>query len=92
MMLPSTTYVMVYVVIIPLGIVGLVHVTRTALLLILVTVLMVGGVDTVKQSHTHIVKYYFIARSGIIHASDVATVAGLLIGPLDTVTACTVQV
>ena len=55
MLLPSTTYMMVYVVIIPLGIVGLVHVTRTALLLIVVIVLMVGGVDTVKQSHTHIV-------------------------------------
>ena len=69
MLLPSTTYMMVYVVIIPLGIVGLVHVTRTALLLIPVTVLMVGGVEAVNNHiHTYIVKYYFIAWSGIIRA------------------------
>ena len=49
MLLPSTTYMMVYVVIIPLGTVGLVHVTRTVLLLIPVTVLMVGGVEAVNN-------------------------------------------
>ena len=48
-LLPSTTYMMVYVVIIPLGIIGLVHVTRTVLLLIPVTVLMVGGVEAVNN-------------------------------------------
>ena len=39
------TYMMVYMVIIPLGIVGLVHVTRTVLLLIVVTVSITGGLE-----------------------------------------------
>ena len=44
------TYLMVYEVIIPLGIVGLVHITRTELLLIAVTELMTGGLGTVDRS------------------------------------------
>ena len=41
------TYLMVYVVIIPLGIAGLVHITRTVLPLMLTTALMTGGLGTV---------------------------------------------
>ena len=50
------TYLMVYVVIIPLGIVGLVHITRTELLLILTTVLMTGGLGTVDSHYIAITK------------------------------------
>ena len=46
-LLLSVTYMMVYMVIIPLGIVGLVHVTRTELLLIAVIVSMTGGLGAV---------------------------------------------
>ena len=46
-LLLSVTYMMVYMVIIPLGIVGLVHVTRTELLLIAVSVSMTGGLGAV---------------------------------------------
>ena len=42
-LLPSETNLMVYEVIIPLGIVGLLQVTRTILTLILATTLMTGG-------------------------------------------------
>ena len=41
------TYLMVYVVIIPLGIVGLVHITRIVLPLMLTTASMTGGLGTV---------------------------------------------
>ena len=59
MLLPSTTYLMVYVVIIPLGIVGLVQFTCTELLLTLVTVLMIGGVGAV-NGHIYVyVRYVY---------------------------------
>ena len=50
------TYLMVYEVIIPLGIVGLVHITLTVLLLILKTALMTGGLGTVDSHYIAITK------------------------------------
>ena len=49
-MLILLLYVTVYVVMIPLGMVGLVQVTRTVLLLISTIVLITGGLEAVHKS------------------------------------------
>ena len=58
-LLLSVTYMMVYMVIIPLGIVGLVQFTCTELLLILITALMTGGLGAADDHH-----YTYISTAG----------------------------
>ena len=83
------TYLMVYVVIIPLGIVGLVQFTRTTLLLILTTALMTGGLGTI-DSHCN--KLYITeCFTPTIPGRNVVMLIGSLVGPGNTVNAYILQ-
>ena len=83
------TYLMVYVVIIPLGIVGLVQFTRTTLLLILTTALMTGGLGTIDSHYNKL--YITECLTPTIPDRNVVMLIGSLVGPGNTVNAYILQ-
>ena len=83
---------MVYVVMIPLGIVGLVQVTRTALVLILTTASMTGGLGAVHKTLYVVTDSILSDLLLVIPDSAVVTlIGGSLVGPRSTVNAKILQ-